>query len=62
MPFLGEIPLHMDIRERADGGTPVVVTDPDSGHSKAYRSIAKAIWQGLEAGTARRAAPRIVIE
>jgi ATP-binding protein involved in chromosome partitioning len=62
VPFLGEIPLHMEIRENADGGTPVVVTAPDSGHSKAYRAIAVSIWQGLEAGAAKRAAPRIVIE
>jgi ATP-binding protein involved in chromosome partitioning len=62
VPFLGEIPLHMEIRENADGGTPVVVTAPDSGHSKAYRAIAASIWRGLEAGTAKRAAPRIVIE
>jgi ATP-binding protein involved in chromosome partitioning len=62
VPFLGEIPLHMDIRERADSGMPVVVAAPDSGHSKAYRAIARTLWQGLEAGTAQRAAPRIVIE
>jgi ATP-binding protein involved in chromosome partitioning len=62
VPFLGEIPLHMDIRENADGGTPVVVTAPDSGHSRAYRAIAAGLWQNLEAGTARRAAPRISIE
>ncbi len=62
VPFLGEIPLHMEIRERADSGMPVVVTAPDSSHSKTYRSIARMIWQGLEAGTARKAAPRIVVE
>jgi ATP-binding protein involved in chromosome partitioning len=61
VPFLGEIPLHMEIRENADGGTPVVVTAPDSSHSKAYRAIAASIWLGLEAGTAKRTAPRIVI-
>jgi ATP-binding protein involved in chromosome partitioning len=62
VPFLGEIPLHMDIRERADSGLPVVIADPESGHSKAYRAIARAVWQGLENGTAKRAAPRIVLE
>ena len=62
VPFLGEIPLHMDIRENADSGTPVVVTQPESGHAKAYRAIAESLWQGLTAGTAQRAAPRIVIE
>jgi ATP-binding protein involved in chromosome partitioning len=62
VPFLGEIPLHMEIREKADSGMPVVVTSPDSGHAKAYRAIAKAVWASLEGGTARRAAPRIVIQ
>jgi ATP-binding protein involved in chromosome partitioning len=62
VPFLGEIPLHMEIRERADSGMPVVVSAPDSGHSKAYRKIARDIWAGLESGSAQRAAPRIVIE
>jgi ATP-binding protein involved in chromosome partitioning len=62
VPFLGEIPLHMEIRERADSGMPVVVTAPDSSHSQAYRKIARDIWAGLETGSAQRAAPRIVIE
>lgn len=62
VPFLGEIPLHMEIREKADSGMPVVVSSPDSGHSKAYRAIARNVWDALEGGTARRAAPRIVIE
>jgi ATP-binding protein involved in chromosome partitioning len=62
VPFLGEIPLHMEIREKADSGMPVVVTSPDSGHAKAYRAIATSLWAALEGGTARKAAPRIVIE
>ncbi len=28
VPFLGEVPLTMDIREKSDAGTPVVVSDP----------------------------------
>ncbi len=62
VPFLGEIPLHMEIREKADSGMPVVVTAPDSGHAKAYRAIARRIWESLEGGLARRPAPRIVIQ
>ena len=27
VPFLGEVPLHMDIREKSDSGLPVVATD-----------------------------------
>jgi ATP-binding protein involved in chromosome partitioning len=52
----------MEIRERADSGMPVVVTSPDSAHSKSYRAIARAIWSGLEAGTAQKAAPKIIME
>lgn len=41
--FLGEIPLHMSIRENADNGTPIVAADPDSPHSRAYALIAAKI-------------------
>lgn len=40
VPFLGAIPLHMAIREHSDAGTPVVVSEPDSVHSRYYRDIA----------------------
>lgn len=41
--FLGEIPLHLQIRENADNGTPIVAADPDSPHTKAYEEIAAKI-------------------
>ena len=40
VPFLGEVPLHMAIRETSDAGRPVVATDPDGPHAKVYREIA----------------------
>lgn len=40
VPFLGAIPLNMQIREMSDAGTPVVYADPDGPHSKAYKDIA----------------------
>jgi ATP-binding protein involved in chromosome partitioning len=58
-PFLGEIPLHMEIREKADSGMPVVVTAPDSGHAMAYRAIAREVWRALESGGAAKPAPKI---
>ncbi|MBX9907687.1 MAG: Mrp/NBP35 family ATP-binding protein [Beijerinckiaceae bacterium] len=61
VPFLGEVPLAMPIRETSDGGRPIVASDPDSGHAKAYLAIARKVMAGL-AGGAVRAAPRIVIE
>ena len=60
VPFLGEIPLAMPIRETSDGGRPIVASDPDSAHAKAYLAIARQVRDGLSGPV--RAAPRIVIE
>ena len=60
VPFLGEVPLDMEIREKSDAGLPVVATVPDGPHAKVYREIAARVRDGL-AG-ASRPAPRIVIE
>ena len=61
VPFLGEVPLHMVIREKSDAGLPVVATEPDGEHAKAYRAIAERVRDQLKGG-AGRAAPKIVIE
>jgi ATP-binding protein involved in chromosome partitioning len=60
VPFLGEVPLHMDIREKSDSGRPVVATDPDGPHAKIYREIASRVRDTIATGG--RAAPRIVVE
>ncbi len=62
--FLGEIPLHLDIRETSDGGQPIVVSKPDSEHAAAYREIADKVWRQLSASEspAGRAAPKIVVQ
>lgn len=39
--LLGRIPLDMKVREGADAGTPVVLSDPDSPAAVALREIAK---------------------
>ncbi len=44
VPFLGEVPLEMAIRENSDDGTPIVVADPDGALARNYRDIAAAIW------------------
>lgn len=64
LPFLGEIPLHMDIRERSDAGQPVVASDPDSEHAKIYRDIADRVWNEIQNNSqgAKPGAPKIVIE
>jgi ATP-binding protein involved in chromosome partitioning len=62
VPFLGEVPLHMAIRETSDSGRPVVATDPDGPHAKVYREIAARVRDQLKGKGAGRAAPKIVIE
>ena len=60
VPFLGEIPLHMDIRTNSDGGTPVTVSNPDGPHAKIYKEIADEALARLDAETSDR--PQIVFE
>jgi len=60
VPFLGEVPLDIAIREKSDSGSPVVATAPDGAHAQYYREIAIRVRDGLAAST--RSAPKIVIE
>ena len=62
VPFLGEVPLHLDIRTTSDEGRPIVVSEPESHQALLYKQMAAEIWGGLERGGSVRPAPRIVIE
>jgi len=62
VPFLGEVPLVMAIRELSDAGTPIVVAEPDGPSARAYREIAERAWDSIKGATARRSAPKIVVE
>lgn len=64
VPFLGEVPLHMDIRDKSDRGEPVVVGDPEAAHSKVYLDIGAKVWDEIQKhkSSGAGAAPRIVIE
>ena len=62
VPFLGEVPLHLDIRTTSDSGHPIVVAKPDSQYAQIYRNIAGRVWKQLTANQrGPRAAPRIVV-
>ncbi|MFC3162360.1 iron-sulfur cluster carrier protein ApbC [Ciceribacter thiooxidans] len=61
VPFLGEVPLTIEIRETSDAGTPVVVSHPDGPQAKVYRDIAEKVWQQVGARAGRQA-PSIVFE
>ncbi|NTJ66795.1 iron-sulfur cluster carrier protein ApbC [Agrobacterium rhizogenes] len=61
VPFLGEVPLTMGIRETSDAGTPLVAAEPNGVVAGIYREIAAKVWKQV-AGAPHRAAPSIVFE
>jgi ATP-binding protein involved in chromosome partitioning len=42
-PFLGEIPIFIEIREGGDSGQPIVMTSPDSPAGRAFVDVAIAV-------------------
>ena len=65
MEFLGEVPLHMEIRETSDGGRPVVISNPDAPNAQAFVAIAKRVWEKVSAQIGAgggRQAPNIVMQ
>ena len=61
VPFLGEVPLTMNIRETSDAGTPLVASDPNGVVAGIYRAIAAKVWEQL-GEKPQREAPAIVFE
>jgi ATP-binding protein involved in chromosome partitioning len=61
VPFLGEVPLDIAIREHSDSGHPLIAADPDGEHARIFRAIAAKVKAALEKGRTR-AAPKITIE
>ncbi len=62
--FLGEIPLHIGIRETSDEGKPIVVSVPRGEHAAAYLRISDRIAAKIDELTddESHAPPRIVID
>jgi ATP-binding protein involved in chromosome partitioning len=59
VPFLGEVPLHMTIREMSDAGRPIVAQAPQGEHAAAYLAIADQVMGRVS--DHQRAPPKIVI-
>jgi ATP-binding protein involved in chromosome partitioning len=57
IPFLGGVPLDMEIRIRSDEGRPITATSPDGPHARIYRDIATKAWEALRGGGDARAKP-----
>ncbi|WMT91454.1 Mrp/NBP35 family ATP-binding protein [Pelagibacterium sp. H642] len=47
IPFLGEIPLVMAIREGADAGRPAVATSPDGPDAQAFLTVARQLIKAV---------------
>ncbi|OHV85531.1 Mrp/NBP35 family ATP-binding protein [Ensifer sp. LCM 4579] len=64
VPFLGEVPLTMGIRETSDAGTPLVASEPDGEVARIYRDIAAKTWEQVSFARQdkSRAMPNIVFE
>jgi ATP-binding protein involved in chromosome partitioning len=60
VPFLGEVPLLLAIRETGDEGAPITASDPEGEAALAFKAVAGQV-AGLLTGK-KAAAPRIVIE
>jgi len=43
VPYLGAIPLDPEIVKGGDSGVPIVVAQPDGGHSAAFKRVAEAV-------------------
>jgi ATP-binding protein involved in chromosome partitioning len=62
VPFLGGVPLDMEIRATSDEGQPIVASHPDGAHAGIYREIAARAWEQLQAGAnAQVSSPRLEI-
>ena len=54
VPFLGEVPLDVQVREAGDSGRPTVISAPDSPAGRAFREIAEQLAATLEGALAGR--------
>ena len=47
LPFLGEVPLDIAVRQTSDNGKPITEAQPDGALAKTYRDIATAVWTAI---------------
>jgi ATP-binding protein involved in chromosome partitioning len=47
VPFLGEVPLEVAVREGGDEGTPITLSAPDSPAGGAFRQLSQRVLREL---------------
>jgi ATP-binding protein involved in chromosome partitioning len=62
VPFLGEIPIDVALREACDEGRPLVATAPERPASQAFLAAASQLASTISAEDAGKPAPAIVFE
>ena len=60
LPFLGGIPLDIEIRATSDAGTPILAENSSSPHAQAYFKNAETLTAQLEQKT--RTGPAIIMD
>ena len=60
VPFLGEVPLHMEIRATSDNGAPVTATSPDSPYATIFRELAVKAWAEVERALGKLTPPPVL--
>jgi ATP-binding protein involved in chromosome partitioning len=48
VPFLGEVPLLLDVREAGDSGRPLLMSAPESAGARAFSQIAARVWERVK--------------
>ncbi|MEM0900681.1 MAG: Mrp/NBP35 family ATP-binding protein [Pseudomonadota bacterium] len=62
VPFLGAVPLLMQIRELSDAGTPVVSVEDEADNASHYTKIAERVWERVSIEKGSGAKPKIIFE
>jgi ATP-binding protein involved in chromosome partitioning len=60
VPFLGEVPLNVALREGGDAGKPIMATNPDSPAAQAFKQIAEKVAAQVSIANANGANTMII--
>jgi ATP-binding protein involved in chromosome partitioning len=49
VPYLGAVPLTMELRAASDSGRPIVARDPEGMLGRIYTDMARQVWDAVSA-------------